>query len=229
MKGIKWPILAKCMIGIGLVLFIVWIVRCHCVSIKSLTPANIRDYVLSYGRFAVIFYIVAYVLNTISVFPPIAPLSLAAGLIFGKFQGALYLLTAAMLGTSATFFIARFFGRGIVERILKGRFKEFDDKLSQRGFVAILFFRLVPVIPYEVLNYIGGISKIRFRDYFFATFLGLLPGIIIAVFFGDTLGDIRSLEDFLSARFFFALGLILLLFAVPILYHIIKKRKSFKK
>ncbi len=108
-------------IGLAVVTLIWWIVRCQCINLKALTPASIRDYIQGFGRFSVIIYIIAYALNTISIVPPIAVLSLAAGLIFGKIWGALYLMIGALLGTTCTFFISRFFGRHIAERLLKGK------------------------------------------------------------------------------------------------------------
>lgn len=153
----------------------------------------IRNYLGHFGKFAPLIYILVYALNTISVFPPIALLSLTAGLVFGYLWGAVYLMLGALLGTTATFLIARFFGQGLVEKLLKSKFKHLDDLLERKGFIAILFFRVIPVVPYEVLNYASGLTRIRFRNYFFATFLGIIPGVIITTFFGDKLGRARSL------------------------------------
>ncbi|MCQ9208758.1 MAG: TVP38/TMEM64 family protein [Omnitrophica bacterium] len=216
--------LIKLFIGILVIAAIWWIVSCQCVNLKVLTPAALRDYIQGFGKLAPIIYILAYSLNTISVLPPIAGLSLAAGLAFGSLWGAIYLMIAALIGTSCTFFISRFFGRGFVERLLKGRFKNLDDLLKRRGFITVLFFRVVPLVPYEVLNYAGGLSKMRFRDYFFASFLGLIPGVIIASFFGGSLGEVRGLQDLFSLKFILASLALVLIIAVPFLYQYIKNR-----
>lgn len=159
-------------------------VKCQCINLKSLTPAALRDFIQSFGKLAVLAYIIAYSLNTVSIMPPIAAFSLTAGLAFGAVWGALYLMMGAMIGTTATFMISRYFGRNLIEKMLKGKFKDLDEKLAKNGFLTILFFRVVPLVPYEVLNYAGGLSRIKFKDYFFATFLGLIPGVIISAFFG---------------------------------------------
>ncbi len=215
--------IVKLVIGIGLVLGIWWMVRCRCVDLKALTPASIRDYIRSFGDLAVLVYIAAYVLNTVSIVPPIAPLSLAAGLVFGAFRGAIYLMAGAMIGTSITFFISRFFGRSLVERSLKGKFKDLDERLEKNGLMTVLFFRVVPLVPYEVLNYFCGLSKIKVRDYFWATFFGLVPGVVIAAFFGGSLGEINSLKDVLNAKFLIAVGLMAMIIAIPALYQLLKK------
>jgi uncharacterized membrane protein YdjX (TVP38/TMEM64 family) len=201
-----------------------WIVRCQCINLKSLTPAYIGEYIRSFGRLAALVYILAYVLNTISVVPPIAALSLTAGLAFGALWGAGLLMTAALLGTSMTFMISRLFGRGFVRKILKGRFGYLDARLQEHGFITVLFFRLVPLVPYEVLNYASGLSGIRFRDYFLATFLGLIPGVVIAAFFGGSLGGIRHLKNILAPKFLVAAGLMLALIAIPVIWQVLKRR-----
>ena len=218
--------LVKFLFGILIVIGIWWLIKCQCVNLKTITPAAIRDYIQGFGSLAAVIYIIAYALNTISILPPIAALSLAAGLAFGPVWGAIYLMSGAMIGTSSTFFISRFFGRNIVERLLKGRFKNLDELLEKRGFQTIIFFRVIPLAPYEVLNYIGGLSKIKFKDYFFATFLGLIPGVIIATFFGGTLGEVEGLKDLFSPKFITALAALILIILIPVIYKIIKKKEE---
>jgi uncharacterized membrane protein YdjX (TVP38/TMEM64 family) len=216
----------KLIIGIALVFGIWYLVKCQCINLKALTPAAIRDYIQSFGKFAAIAYVIAYSLNTISIIPPIAPLSLTAGLAFGSMWGAIYLMTAAMIGTSCTFIISRFFGRGLAEKMLRGKFKDLDERLEKNGFMTVLFFRVIPLVPYEVLNYASGLSKIRFRDYFFATLMGLIPGVVISAFFGGSLGEIRTLQDILAPKFLTAVGLMVTILAVPAIYQIIKNKPN---
>lgn len=215
----------KLAIGLLVVGGIWWLVKCECVNLKDLTPASIRDYIQSFGNLAALVFIVAYTFNTISILPPIAPLSLAAGLAFGTVWGAMYLMIAALIGTSATFMISRFFGRGLVEKFLKGKFKNLDEKLETNGFMTVLFFRIVPLVPYEALNYVSGLSKIKFKDYFCATLLGLVPGVIISAFFGGSLGEINSLKDILAPKFLISIGLMVLIIAVPVMYQMMKKKQ----
>jgi len=214
----------KLLIGILLVTGTWWVVKCQCINIKLLTPAALRDFIQSFGSLAVLAYIIAYALNTISILPPIAAISLTAGLAFGAIWGAVYLMAGAMIGTTATFMISRYFGRNLIEKMLKGRFKELDEKLAKDGFMAILFLRVIPLVPYEVLNYVGGLSRIKFKDYFFATLLGFIPGVIVSAFFGGSLGDIKSMRDIFSPKFLAAIGLVVIIIAVPTVYNIVKKR-----
>lgn len=215
-------LLIKLIIGVLLIAGIWWLIKCQCVNLKSLTPAGLRDFIRSFGRLAVLVYIAAYALNTISIMPPIAALSLTAGLAFGAVWGALYLMIGAMIGTSATFLISRYFGRNFIDKMLKGKFKELDRKLGARGFMTVLFFRIIPLVPYEVLNYAPGLSSIRFRDYFLATLLGLIPGVIIAAFFGGSLGEIKTFNDIFAPKFLIAAGLMIGIIAIPVFYQMIR-------
>jgi uncharacterized membrane protein YdjX (TVP38/TMEM64 family) len=228
----------KLLIGAVLVAIVLWMVKCQCINLKSLTPAALRDFIQSFGKLAVLAYIIAYALNTVSIMPPIAALSLTAGLAFGAVWGALYLMFGAMIGTTVTFMISRYFGRVLIEKMLKGKFmawamggptialwlKDLDEKLAKNGFMTILFFRVIPLVPYEVLNYAGGLSRIKFKDYFLATLLGLIPGVIISAFFGGSLGEIKSFKDIFAPKFLIAIGLMVLIIAVPTIYQIVKKR-----
>ena len=217
-------IVIKLFIGILLVAGIWWIVKCQCINLKSLTPAALRDFIQSFGKLAVLAYIIAYALNTVSIIPSIAALSLTAGLAFGEVWGALYLMIGAMIGTTATFMISRYFGRNLIEKMLKGKFKDLDKKLANNGFMTILFFRVIPLVPYEVLNYAGGLSRIKFKDYFLATFLGLIPGVIVSAFFGGSLGEIKSFKDIFALKFLIAIGLMIGIIVVPAIYQIVRKR-----
>lgn len=216
----------KPVIGLVAIIGIWWLIKCQCINIKNLNPASIRDYIQSFGKLSVLVYVLAYTLNTISVFPPIAPLSLTAGLAFGAVWGAIYLMISALIGTSITFMISRLFGRGLVEKILKGKFKNLNEKLERNGFFTILFFRVIPLVPYEILNYAPGLSKVKFKDYFFATLLGLIPGVVIAAFFGGSLGEIRSPKDIFAPKFLIAVGFMVLVIAVPAIYQLVKKKSD---
>lgn len=183
-----------------------------------LHPDFFRSWLSQFGVWAPFLYAILYAANTVTLLPPIGVLSLTAGLAFGPVVGFLAIMAGAMIGTSATFWIGRRLGREFVERKLKGRLESLNENLSSKGFATILFFRLVPIVPYEMLNYASGLSKIRFRDYSLASLLGFLPGAAIAAWFGD------SLTQPFSWKFVLGLGGLAVLIAIPALY--IKRRRK---
>ena len=202
------PILRRAAIiaGMVVVVFVAWQHR------AAINPQRFRDWITQFGSVGPFIYVLLYAANTVTLLPPIGVLSLAAGLAFGPVVGFLAILAGAMIGTSLTFLISRRLGRGFVERRLKGKFKSLDEGLERKGFATVLFFRVIPLVPYEVLNYAPGLSKMAFRDYWPATFLGIIPGAGVSAFFGD------SLTQPFSPKFIAAMGALALLIAVPAIY-----------
>jgi len=207
---------------------IIWILY-KIAHLENLSPATLRDYIRSFGHLAALAYIISYILDTLALFPPMVGFAVTAGLVFGPFWGCINLFIAAMIGTNLAFFISRIFGRGWVEKMIPKRFKNIDDLIEKRGFLTILFLRIIPIVPYEILNYASGLSKVRYKDYFFATAVGLIPGIIISVFFGDTLGSVRHLQDILTPQFIFSSFLFILAALLPFVYYYVKKRHALDK
>jgi uncharacterized membrane protein YdjX (TVP38/TMEM64 family) len=100
----------------------------------------------------------------------------------------------------------------MVERVVGQRFRHMLDRVARNGFYLILYLRIVPVIPYNALNLLAGASPITFRDYFWATTVGMIPGTVLFAFLGDALWHPTS------PRFFVAVGLILCCFAAGEMY-----------
>lgn len=118
---------------------------------------------------------------------PATPLTLAGGAVFGTALGTLYNWTGALLGATGAFYVARLLGRGAVERIVGDRFKSFDAGVEREGFQVILTLRLVPLFPFNGINFGAGLSPIRPRDYVLATAAGILPGCFVYTYFADAL------------------------------------------
>lgn len=115
--------------------------------------------------------------------------TVAAGALFGALWGSVLTVAGATLGAIAAFSIARRFGRERVERRLGQRTARLDRWLSGRGFRAMLVLRLLPVVPFNAVNYAAGLSGIRRRDYLLATVVGIVPGTVAFVGLGSSLSD----------------------------------------
>lgn len=177
---------------------------------KSLNPEAIRHYIEGFGPWAIVVYIVLYTLNTLTLIPPIAFMSLSAGALFGPVWGTCALTLGAFCGTTATFIISRFFGGKLVDKFVKGKAADFNAKLSDRGFIVLLPMRLIGFPPYEFVNYASGISKISYKDYISATMLGMSPAIIIQVLLADRLANFSWKDPVLYAvaALFIAMGVV---------------------
>jgi len=216
----------KVLIGIIILIILWWIVKSQFNNFRHFTPDSIRDFLEIFGKKAAIVYILAYAINTILPFPPLAILSLTAGLAFGKLWGAVYLMTGAMLGASVAFFLSRSLAKDIIEKVLKGKIKDLDEEMKTKGFVTVLFFRLIPIIPHEVLNYASGLTKISFRDYFFATLIGIIPGVMISAYFGGELDKVDSIRDLISFKFIITTVVIIAVILTPVIYKFLSRKKK---
>jgi uncharacterized membrane protein YdjX (TVP38/TMEM64 family) len=169
-------------------------------------PQLIKAEVLRWGAWGPIGFMLLYAFGP-SMLVPGAVMTLAAGLAFGTVKGSVYSLIGADLGALVAFAAGRFLGKGFVNKLLAGRFGETLDKIARNGFQIILYLRVFPIIPYNALNLLAGASPITFKDYFWASMIGMIPGTILFAFLGNELWHPTS------PRFIVALLLIGLSFA----------------
>jgi uncharacterized membrane protein YdjX (TVP38/TMEM64 family) len=97
-------------------------------------------------------------------------------------------------GSIIAFYISRYFGRMIVLKIIgKEWVDEIDKWISEHSFKAIMIARVVPLITFDLISYVAGLTVIDFRKYLLATIIGMIPRMIFLIFIGNTAGSILSL------------------------------------
>jgi uncharacterized membrane protein YdjX (TVP38/TMEM64 family) len=119
---------------------------------------------------------------------PRAALSLLAGVLAGFWGGLALALGSGVLGALAGFALARWLGREAVTRLTGPRLAQADALLTRRGAVAVMTGRLIPIAPFTLVSYAAGLSGIRPRDYLVGSSLGLVPGTILHVAVGSSVG-----------------------------------------
>jgi uncharacterized membrane protein YdjX (TVP38/TMEM64 family) len=132
---------------------------------------------------------------------PGTPLTILSGVVLGKFLGTLASLVGNLLGAVVAFLWARYLFRNWVQTKILVKYpeiSEFENKLSKNGFWTVIFLRLVPLFPFNVLNPVLGVMDIKFKDYFFGTALGIIPGTFLFVFFGESLKMLSFLNIFFA-------------------------------
>jgi uncharacterized membrane protein YdjX (TVP38/TMEM64 family) len=126
---------------------------------------------------------------------PGSALTPGAGLVYGTFIGVLIVSPASVLGATGSFLIARYFARDWVERRLRvyPKFSAIDRAVEKQGFKVVLLMRLQPVLPFVLLNYALGLTRVRLRDYVVASWIGMLPATIVYVYIGSALKNVSDL------------------------------------
>lgn len=135
----------------------------------------VRAQVAELGPAGAIVFVGGYAALTLTPVPKNV-LTIAAGLLWGFWTALALVYVAALLGATAAFLIGRALGREAVERLTGARVARLDAALAHRGLLAVLGVRLVPLIPFTLINYGAGLTAVRRRDYALGTALGILPG-----------------------------------------------------
>lgn len=150
-------------------------------------------WVASLGVWGPVAFIAGYTVAAV-LFIPGSWLTLAAGAIFGVAWGVVYVMTGATTGAALAFLIARYLARDRLERRLgaDARFAAIDRAVGDEGTRLVVLLRLTPVVPFNLLNYTLGLTRVRFTHYL-AGSIGMLPATILYVFTGRLAGDLATL------------------------------------
>ena len=149
---------------------------------REVTPEYVLNSIETHGPVAArLIYIAVYVVGTV-MFLPGSVLSFAGAVLFGAYEGTLYTWMGATIGATLAYLMARVLGRDFVERLFGGRFSAFDQRIREHGFTGLLIIRLLPLFPFNAVNFGCGLTGIRLRDYVLATAIGIVPGTFVYQF-----------------------------------------------
>jgi uncharacterized membrane protein YdjX (TVP38/TMEM64 family) len=138
-------------------------------------------------------YIAAYAIGTVLLVPG-TMISVAGALLFGPYEGTLHTWIGACLGAGLAFLVARWLGRPFVVKLFNSRLNAFDAYVEGRGFWGVLVLRLLPIFPFNLINYGTGLTSVRYRDFLFATMIGIVPGTFVYQYLFASVGQ-RILTD----------------------------------
>lgn len=145
--------------------------------------AALQTWVESAGSAAPLVFIALYAAATV-LFLPGSVITLAGGVLFGPVWGTLWSLTGATLGAALAFLIARYLGGDWIARRAGPRLSRLNDGVAAEGWRFIAFVRLVPLFPFNLLNYALGLTRIAFLPYVLASALFMLPGALAFTWLG---------------------------------------------
>ena len=150
------------------------------------SPGGLRDAFADSGVLGAVAVAALYAALTVALVPGSA-LTVAAGAIFGPVVGSLVSIAGALVGATAAFAFARRTARASLELVQGERAARVQRRLREHGLLSIIALRLIPLVPFNVLNYLAGASAIRARDYVVGTAVGIVPGAIAFATLGGSI------------------------------------------
>jgi uncharacterized membrane protein YdjX (TVP38/TMEM64 family) len=194
-------------VGLAVLLLVVLVVVPRIPFAERLLPRSFEDFqrqVESFSPYDRVAYVVLYALGTL-LFIPGTVLSFVGATLFGTVWGTVLTWMGAVLGSTLTFLIVRLLGRdgvkGLVDRLFAGRFEQFDRWMDRNGFGAMLLVRLLPIFPFNGVNFGAGLTKISLAAYVGATAIGILPGTFVYQYLFASVGQ-RILKEGVKLEYF---------------------------
>lgn len=188
--------------------------------LSSLDIDSLKQYILSYGALAPIISFILMIVQSVAAPLPAFLITFANAALFGWVCGAVLSWSSAMAGAALCFFIAKFLGRDVVEKLTsKYAIDSIDKFFDKYGKYTILVCRLLPFISFDIVSYAAGLTSMEFLSFFIATGIGQLPATIVYSYVGGMLTGGTKL---------FVTGL-LILFALTIVIYMLRKIYNEKK
>jgi uncharacterized membrane protein YdjX (TVP38/TMEM64 family) len=177
-------------IVLGVVLAAALVVVGHRVGAGAVT-SRMLDAIGRMGALAPIAFIAVYIAACV-LFIPGSILTIGAGVLFGVAWGSVYVSIASIAGATCAFLIGRYLARDWVAAKIESnqKFRALDEAVAREGWKIVGLTRLSPVFPFNLLNYAFGLTRVSLRDYFFASWVGMLPGTVMYVYIGSIAGDL---------------------------------------
>ena len=181
---------------------------------KNVDVADVKTYLLSFGLWAPVVSFLLMIFQSVVAPLPAFLITFANAGLFGWIPGAVLSWTSSMAGAALCFYIAKFYGREVVEKLTsKTALNSVDVFFTKYGKYAILISRLLPFVSFDIVSYAAGLTSMSFWPFFWATGLGQLPATIVYSYVGGMLtGGAQT----------FVTGL-LVLFSLTVIVFMVKK------
>lgn len=177
---------------LGILLLITLVIAAKFLNLQGLLK-NALDWIASLGYWGPVAFTLTYILATV-LFIPGSLLTLGAGVLFGVIGGSICVSIAATLGATCAFLVGRYLTRDWVSQQIEGnqKFQAIDRAVAREGWKIVLLTRLSPIFPFNLLNYAFGVTQVSLKDYFFASWMGMIPGTVMYVYLGSLAGSLAA-------------------------------------
>jgi len=223
----------KIRLAIGL-LFVIGIILIHLYGgFEQFSIENLRAwgdkcmlFIHEHYGLGVLTYMVIYATAIIFALPIATVMTLASGFLFGVVWGTVYAIIAATIGATCSFILVRYCLGDIVQAKYGRQLHTFNEAIAAHGVNYLIIVRLIPVIPFFLVNLLAAMTVISLPSFIIATFFGVIPSKCIFSFVGQQLHYIDSFYDVFSLRILAVFALLALLASLPVIMRLIQKRRA---
>ncbi|MEK7172550.1 MAG: VTT domain-containing protein [Patescibacteria group bacterium] len=211
------------LILIVLVLFLIFLPLLSYTPLSKIftDPASIKEFILSYGRWAILIYVLLSVVVVIAPPIPNEIVPIVGGMAFGFWTALLFGLLARIIGSSINYFLGTKIRKVAYLKLAKEADKERLKKYTEKiGWQVVFISRFLPSADTDLIAYVAGITKMKYLPFIGASFLGMLVPVSVAIFVGASLLKSKYLFFILVA--FYIIGM---LFAPKIIKRVLKWKK----
>ena len=188
------------LILVGISVMLIFPEASELLTLQGLRDAktSLDDQVLEAPLLSALIYVLIYIGVTAASIPGAVILTLAGGALFGVIWGTLLVSFASTCGATLAFLVVRAISRDYVQKKFNKTWMKVSDGFEKSGSFYLFTLRLVPVVPFFLVNVLMALTNIRVMNFFFVSQLGMLPASIVYVFAGTELSHIHSIKDILS-------------------------------
>ena len=193
---------------------------------------ELKEWVVRYGAWAGIAYMLAYALAVAFSIPGAVFLTIAGGFLFGAYLATFYVVVGATVGAFAVFLAARYAFRDYFARKVGGAVRRMEAGFRENELSYMFILRLVPIFPFWLVNLVPAFLGVRVRTFLIGTLLGIIPGAFVYSLVGADAGAVLDEGGDLDAgtifqlRFLAPIIALALLACIPIVYKAIRRRKG---
>lgn len=184
------------------------------------------DAVAAHPFLAPLAFIGIYIVFVALSLPAATLLTLTGGFLFGPFLGTFYVVTAATIGATIIFFVAKTALGETLREKAGGLYKRVEGNMRANAAGYLLFMRLVPIFPFFLVNIVPALFNVKPRIFILTTFFGIMPGSFVYVNLGGQLADIDKLGDLVSTQTLLAFVLLGFFALIPTIYKQIRGKKK---
>ena len=191
-------------VSVFLIILIIGAIFLRCTGVNNLE--ELETIIKKSGKLAPLIYIGLFSILP-SFFIPVTILAMAAGYVFGIIPAVIYTFIAAFINSTLTYFLGKYVAYDFINDIANEKYHDVYIKLKEKsngkeGFIFMLIVRLLPFVPYTLLNYMSGAVGFSYPVFISSSMLGILPGIFIYTNIGTNLTELGSRNFYISILIF---------------------------